>query len=382
MSGDSNSQPRLLELDGLRAASILIVAFSHIMPALHVPGQTGVTIFFFISGFIITRLLLEEQAASGTIQLRPFYIRRFFRLTPGLLFYIAVSVAVTAALGWQIPKTDVAAVVFYSANYYDIYSKFGTHGAILSPFVITWSLAVEEHFYFIFPIMLFALRKRTDRLFWGLIGFIGAVTAWRLYLVYHVGLDAMPLMRVTKATDTRLDSIAYGCLLSVAFFRAADGDVRLAALLDRFRFATGAWIGIGLFLLGFAVRSTNFKEALLYSVQGIALSALFCSLFWGAAPKWLHACLANRAMVFIGGISYSLYLYHYLALVVAQLTLRSPYVQIPAAWAMTVAGALVSYYVIEGPIRRYGAALARRRSMAVRSSAAAARIGPGIPPPA
>jgi peptidoglycan/LPS O-acetylase OafA/YrhL len=280
------------------------------------------------------------------------------------------------------PKADVAAVVFYAANYYDIYSKFSTHGAILSPFVITWSLAVEEHFYFIFPIILFALRKRTDRLFWGLIGFIAAVTAWRLYLVYHVGIDAMPLMRVTKATDTRLDSIAYGCLLSVAFFRAAHGDVRLEAVLDRFRYATGASIGIGLFVLSFGVRSTNFKEALLYSVQGISLAALFCSLFWGAAPKWLTACLANRPMVFIGAISYSLYLYHYLALVVAQLTIRDGYWQIPAAWAMTFAGALTSYYVIEGPIRRYGSALARRRLMAERSSAAAARIGPGIPPPA
>jgi peptidoglycan/LPS O-acetylase OafA/YrhL len=352
------------------------------MPALHVPGQTGVTIFFFISGFIITRLLLQEQADSGSIRLAPFYIRRFFRLTPGLLFYIAASVAVTAALGWQMPKADVAAVVFYAANYYDIYSKFSTHGAILSPFVITWSLAVEEHFYFIFPIILFALRKRTDRLFWGLIGFIAAVTAWRLYLVYHVGIDAMPLMRVTKATDTRLDSIAYGCLLSVAFFRAAHGDVRLEAVLDRFRYATGASIGIGLFVLSFGVRSTNFKEALLYSVQGISLAALFCSLFWGAAPKWLTACLANRPMVFIGAISYSLYLYHYLALVVAQLTIRDGYWRIPAAWAMTFAGALTSYYVIEGPIRRYGSALARRRLMAERSSAAAARIGPGIPPPA
>jgi peptidoglycan/LPS O-acetylase OafA/YrhL len=362
--------------------SILIVAFSHIIPALHVPGQTGVTIFFFISGFIITRLLLQEQAASGTIRLAPFYIRRFFRLTPGLLCYIAVSVAVTAALGWQIPKSDVAAVVFYAANYYDIYSKFSTHGAILSPFVITWSLAVEEHFYFIFPIILFALRKRPERLFWGLIGFIAAVTAWRVYLVYHVGLDSLPLMRVTKATDTRLDSIAYGCLLSVAFFRAANGATRVKAVLDRFRFATGAWIGIGLFVLSFAVRSTNFKEALLYSAQGIALAPLFCSLFWGAAPQWLHACLANRPMVFLGAISYSLYLYHYLALVVAQLTIRNPYGQVPAAWAMTFAGALVSYYVIEGPIRRYGSALARRRLMVVRSSAAAARIGPGVPPPA
>jgi peptidoglycan/LPS O-acetylase OafA/YrhL len=359
---------RVLALDGLRAVSILIVAFSHIFLLIgigHIPGGLGVTIFFFISGFIITTLLLKEHVDTGAIQLAPFYIRRLFRLSPALIVYVVICMVVLAVLNRPIPRLDIAAVLFYSANYYHIYRNFSdvNHG-ILSPFVITWSLAVEEHFYFLFPVLLAALRTKTKRLLAVLIGFIVVVAVWRMYLVYVIGIDALPPLRIYEATDTRLDSIAYGCLLSVVFYRAQfKGDRTARRFLDALQGIRGVAVAAAFFLLSFGIRDIAFRNTLMYSAQGIALTGLFCSLFWGqSAPRWLKVPLENRQMVFIGAISYSLYLYHYLALVVAQLTLRSPLQQVLFAWLFAILGSLGSFYLVERPIRKIGANWASRIS--------------------
>ena len=112
-------------LDGLRAVSILLVVISHLGFGHIVPGGLGVTIFFFISGFIITRLLLLEDAGSNSISLVGFYIKRVFRLAPALMVYILLCVVGFGALRKWIPIEDILAAVFYSANYYTIFHGWG-----------------------------------------------------------------------------------------------------------------------------------------------------------------------------------------------------------------------------------------------------------------
>lgn len=360
---------RLPALDGLRAVCIILVCYSHLaqlLHARHLPGTYGVTMFFFISGFIITRLLLHENGDTGTIALAPFYIRRWCRLTPALVVYVLVSLMVLAALGRSIPTSDVLAVLFYYANYHDIMSPFtgfATAGAgeIQSPFVIAWSLAVEEHFYLLFPLLLIALRRHTGVLACMLAGFVVFTLGWRIHLACFVGEASLPPLRIYEGTDTRLDSIAYGCLLSVLFHRAVQGARLESAILHALRGYRGVGIAAALFLISIAPRAPEFKDTVMYSLEGLGLMALFGSVFWTQPVRWLKAALENRRLVFLGTISYSVYLYHYLAFVAAQLLLTNRVAEVSFAAVVGLAAALFSYYCVEGPARRFGAELVRTK---------------------
>ncbi|MCK9685887.1 acyltransferase family protein [Scleromatobacter humisilvae] len=339
-------------LDGIRAAAILIVMISHIVTPL-VPGGFGVTLFFFVSGFIITRMMLSQSFGGG--HLKAFYVRRVFRLAPALMVFLLVSGIVMSSLGDPIPARDFVATLCYYANYH----QFTNFGHVLSPLVITWSLAVEEHFYFIFPVLLILTRRR---LVTALTSTILAILVWRLVLVY--GFHA-PTARTYVATDTRLDSIAFGCLLSVMI------DVRhrlLPALASR-----GAlWASGILLLLSFAIRRDDFRETFRYTLHGLALMPIFCKLFWQEAPlQPLRAILESAVARYVGNVSYSLYLYHFLALSVATALLPDGAFMKACTFVSAFALASVSYYLVENPVRRLGSRLARSMEAATAPPAGA-----------
>jgi len=314
---------RIAALDGLRAVAILLVVGSHFVTE-RIPGGFGVTLFFFISGFIITRVLLQDS------RLWPFYVRRFFRLAPALFVLVAVVFSFQPLV-----REDVRAVLLYYANYH----RFRTPGLD-----ITWSLAVEEHFYLLFPALVCILPRR--RLLHALLLFVVAALAWRLVLV--LGFDEIE--RIHRSTDTRLDSIAYGCLLSVL---AARPDCR--RIVDGLATRGALSAGFALLLACFVIRNDAFRETLRYSLQGIAFMPIFAALFLRsqAAPSWLRRPLESPAMTFIGRISYSLYLYHEIGF-----ALEIPLV--PEGLVAGVVATLLSYYVVETPTRRLGARLADR----------------------
>ena len=307
---------RLPALDGLRAIAILCVVASHVVSQ-KIPGGFGVTLFFFISGFIITRGLLKDDA------LRPFYIRRAFRLMPALVVLVAVS-----CLTQPIVYSDVAASLLYFANYHRFEMSLDQ----------TWSLAVEEHFYFLFPVAVLLLPRR--RLHMVLLVIIATAPFWRLLLI-GLGEEA----RIHRATDTRIDSIAYGCLLSVMFARESCKPV-LDALSSRWALVCGALVLVACFV----VRNETFRESFRYSLQGLAFMPLFCALFWrDTAPRWLRAGLESGPMVFIGAISYSLYLYNQFGLFLTPSL--NPYVGFVL---VALPCTLASYYLVETPMRRLG----------------------------
>ena len=322
--------------------AILAVVGSHVGTTL-IPASFGVTLFFFISGFIITRLLLE----SHSDRLAPFYVRRVFRLAPALFLYVAACIVAYVIVGGRIRWDDIAAALLYYANYHDFR---------MPPMKTMWSLAVEEHFYLLFPVVLVALRKRPDRLQAVLIGSLLVCLLWRICLV-SLGFDAE---RVQRGTDTRLDSLTYGCLLSLLFSRAqADDAYRrfLNALSGRAALITGCM----LLAASFAVRDESYRQTLRYSMQGIAFTTFFCAIFWSqSAPKLVVRILESRPMVFIGAVSYSLYLYHEFGLIFARALARSEASEIAIALAIGIPATLVSYYWIETPARRFGMRLAGR----------------------
>lgn len=358
----SASEEYLPALDGLRAVSILLVVFSHLGLENIVPGNLGVTIFFFISGFIITRMLLREAQGRCDISLPAFYTRRVFRLAPALFVYLALTVCAFAWLGNPIPVRDVVAALLYFANYFHIFFGWGDQ-TVEQPLSIMWSLAVEEHFYIVFPFLVLLLRQRLRLLLGVLVGVCVAAVAWRYVVVLSIGIDQLNTIRTSEATDTRIDSIAYGCVIAV--FLAVSAGVaspQRAAFVRRLGSWPMVFVGGALMLFSLLYRDPVFRETWRYSVQGLALIPIFAHLFARPPSGLLHAVLTQPVMVYFGKISYSLYLYHWFAVSVVREAFPTDswpqvaMIAVPLMLAMSAA----SYHFIERPMRKTGHRLAQR----------------------
>ena len=153
-------------LDGLRAISVLLVVLGHSGLDAIVPGGLGVTIFFFLSGYLISTLMLAEHDKTGGINILHFYARRVFRLMPPLIVSLAIAYGLTYS-GWLaggITSKGLAAQLLYFANYYGLFYDPGN--TVPDGTGILWSLAVEEHFYIFYPLLMAlllgaAFRPRT-----------------------------------------------------------------------------------------------------------------------------------------------------------------------------------------------------------------------------
>ena len=301
-------------LDGIRAGSVLLVLIAHAGYGHIVPGGLGVTIFFFLSGYLITTLMLQEHARLGAIDIRNFYLRRFFRLFPALFVALFISYTLTLAgvLTGGVSIQGLVAQTFYYANYYLIY--FNSENSIPDGTGVLWSLAVEEHFYIVFPIfmsLLLAVPLKA-RAIAGLIAAICVVVlSWRLYLV-HV-LDASHF-RTYYASDTRIDSIMYGCMLALAFNPIGDASRSQVNFDDARSMSRSEWCvlsaAVALLLATLLIRDPAFRETLRYSLQGLALMPIFYfSVRY--ALQFPFRLLNNRYLVKLGVYSYAVYLAHF-----------------------------------------------------------------------
>lgn len=286
-------------LDGLRAVSILIVFASHAGLGHIVPGGFGVTVFFFISGFLITTLLCREYDRHGRISFRAFYIRRVLRLIPPLLCTLAAAYLLLAA-GVAIGGFDWATVLsqlFFFYNYLYIYGPSET----VQGLGVLWSLSVEEHFYILWPLTFLFFAARAGRLRW-LWPLVLVFTPWRAvhYWIFGTGFDGIYYL-----SDTRLDSLLVGCALALFMWRgtiparAARPGVMVAALA----------LGLAALLFSFAYRDPAFRAVFRYGLQGIALMPVF--YYAVTRPDlWLFRPLNWGWVRQIGVYSYSIYLIH------------------------------------------------------------------------
>lgn len=348
-------------IEGLRGVAILLVIVSHVGLGDAVPVGFGVTLFFFISGFLITSLLLHEQAQTGDIALGAFYARRFLRLAPELLTMICVVSVVCAFIGHAPHRGELLAAAFYMTNYFVLLG-----GTLTLPLISLWSLAVEEHYYLLYPLILRKVGGNPRRLLIGMIALVVAVLLWRtiLVFVFHCSDD-----RTYFATDTRIDSIIYGAILSVLT------RMKAAEYLTRWYFLVGAVALLGTFL----IRNDAFRQTLRFSLQGIALLPLFyAAVFADRLP--LKRILESAPMLLIGRLSYSLYLWHFpVVMLVGQ------YTKWPAAAAIPIFSAIAacSYYFIEArltPLRKRLHGRPQHRGAVVPAAAIAARPGWGASP--
>lgn len=302
-------------LDGVRAVSFAIVYLAHGGLGHVIPGGFGVTIFFFLSGFLITTLLRLEQDRTGRVSLRDFYLRRVFRILPPFYAVLAAATAITLLgilpypLGWR----PLLAQVLHVTNYWVVYSP--AHGAGLpAGTVVYWSLAVEEHFYLLFPFLFIALqhwlpRRRGAHAALS-VALCLAVLAWRIHLRSD---PALPGDRTGLCTDTRVDSILYGCALALG----------ANPMLDTWRGSRALWtrlllpIGCALLLISFAMRDEWFRETFRYTLQGMGLAPLFVVAI--RYPDWGPCRALNVGWVRrLGGLSYAMYLLHQVVLAVLE----------------------------------------------------------------
>ena len=205
------------ELDGIRAIAVGLVVFAHYRLVPYIPGGFGVTLFFFLSGYLITTLFFAEYGSTLNISILRFYLRRWLRLTPTLVIFVVLAVVFygtsrTAVDGNPVPTGTTMAALLYYTNYYDLYWRM--EPAIVIPFGICWSLAIEEHFYLVWPWILSRNIQHPQRLCLVVTALCVGVLIWRC-AARHILLlsDDYTYM----ATDCRINSIFYGALLRILF---------------------------------------------------------------------------------------------------------------------------------------------------------------------
>jgi peptidoglycan/LPS O-acetylase OafA/YrhL len=332
-------------IDGMRAIAIGLVIAAHFGAERFVPGGFGVTLFFFISGFLITRLLILERESSGKNNIPAFYVRRFLRLGPALMMMIAVVSLIYFLFLGSLKGAQILAGLFYYMNFYEL---FGANGPL--PLWQLWSLAVEEHYYLIFPLVFALSWHRRERFLTGLIGLIVVVLLWRVVLV--VGWSA-PENRTNLATDTRIDSILFGAILAALLKTRFSGVTRF--------FENRGMIAVAVLMLlvTFIYRDQIFRETIRYSIQGVTLIPLFYSVLFSPRFSIAKRMLEFPAMVWIGKLSYSLYLYHFAVLFFVRALWPEVLTPTLVSILITFAAASLSYYYIEKPFQKLRARFSR-----------------------
>ena len=319
-------------LDGLRGVAVLLVLAVH---ATGFPpgGHLGVDLFFVLSGFLITTLLLEERADTGRLSLRDFYGRRARRLLPALVLLLAAYLTIDAAKGHDGLKT-VALAGLYLGNAVQAFSQVNplAHSGLEH----LWSLAAEEQFYLLWPLLLLLIaRSRQPLRNLGMV--LGALVLWR-YLLFTGGASHH---RLYNGPDTHADGLAIGAAL--AFLRERNP----AFTVSRTIATAGLGICVGALLLRHATPA--------WDAYGLPFAETACAVVLIAGltlPAWKTA-LSWGVLVWFGRISYSLYLWHYMLMWAFDWRLR------PLAAALAVAVAYVSTRWIEEPIRRHRPGLSR-----------------------
>jgi peptidoglycan/LPS O-acetylase OafA/YrhL len=303
------ASPAIPSLDGLRASSIAIVAASHCGLGALIPGGLGVTIFFFLSGYLITTLLLREVADTGTINIGHFYLRRALRLYPPLILTLAIAYTLVhfGVLGGSITMAGFLSQLFYFANYYQLF--FDAGGGVPDGTGILWSLAVEEHFYLVYPLFLlgFIRYRRVSGLPVILALLCGAALLWRMHLA--AGPDFFAA-RTYYASDTRFDSILFGCIFAVLSHQRPPDPYTTDTSARYWSLFVAGMVGI---MVSVAYRGAFFRETFRYTLQGISLAPIFYFAL-NARPTFVFRILNSALFKRIGIYSYSIYLFHFIFL--------------------------------------------------------------------
>ena len=326
-------------LDGIRGIAVLLVVLTHLRVSFLPSGVLGVDIFFVLSGFLITSLLYSEINNTGKLRLWRFYCHRFLRLGPPLLVMLLCYLLAAPYLFSFIPISHHIQDALLTAAYLSDYSRafWGRPEGLLH----TWSLAVEEHYYLLWPLGLILLAQLSRaRLIAVMAAMYCLATAWRL-----LALQISNAEFVYPRFDTRMSGLILGGLLALCLYRGAP---------DWFRERQANALGLLAVLVLCAAAAQPPYEG-----GG--------SMIWGTIPvEWATACLvasvaahpgaaiaqwlSARVLVAVGLVSYALYLWHFVILQAIPLEPGPTWRVLTIA--LSAAAAAGSYFLIERPLRR------------------------------
>ena len=289
---------KLPGLDGFRMIAVFVVMLFHAGFSPFFSARHGVAGFFVLSGFLITWLLLKEHQKEGRISLRNFYIRRSLRIFPAYYAFLLVSVS------WDIFRNNpesrelILPGLFYYVNYHN-----ALQGHSNSSLAHLWSLAVEEQFYLLWPMIFIFLMTRGRNYALGfLLLFCLAVLIWRSYAFSVLNLGTS---YVYNAFDTRFDNLAIGCGLAFLFERA-----RFRLIADRL--SQHFWmplITLALLALSSSIENPDYEYGPAFTIDAALLAVFLIQvmrLSHGRVWSWMN----SRLIVFLGVISYPTYLWH------------------------------------------------------------------------
>jgi peptidoglycan/LPS O-acetylase OafA/YrhL len=347
-------------LDGLRAVAIIAVLLDHTNPTLFSSGQLGVDVFFTLSGFLITGLLLSEGAGSGRISLTHFYLRRALRLVPCMLLTIALAWLLTALLGSNAGDVGVgfamASVLLYAANW-----VMAIRHAPLGFLSHTWSLAIEEQFYLVWAFVLASewVRERLHRILPAAIG-----------IIIFVRLAFIPVAYSFLWTIFRADELLIGAFLAVVFHRNRE------TLLTYAKRACVGWTAVaGLLTLAVLLPLDPYPIQMRggFTLVGLLTAMLIAHII--ASPDGaLSRGLSWRPAVALGRVSYGVYLLHFPLFLFASKMAWSPLRQSVFNFGLTPIVVLLSWRFVEQPALRLKKRLgnAQRKRTEVSSGVVAA----------
>ncbi len=365
MAGDAavrRAAGRIEGLDGLRALAVAAVLVFHLRSASLPGGFLGVDVFFVLSGFLITTLLIRELRAHGRLDLPSFWLRRARRLIPAILLVVLVTVPAAAVAGGDLLvhiARQVLGAVTFSNNWLEI-SAGSSYFHQTSPllFVNFWSLAVEEQFYLFWPIalaiILAVVPQVRHRI--GIALGLAAVSAVLMGVLVTPGQDAT---RAYYGTDTHLFGLMIGAALAFAWASSA-GERFISQRLRPWR--TPAALA-ALALLG--VLMLTLRESTAFTFRGgillasVLTAALIATLLAGPGP--VRRVLELRPFAWVGERSYGIYLWHWPVILIVQEALPATVPDSRLSWfsralslVLTVLVAAASYRWLELPVRRLG----------------------------
>ncbi|KAB1075511.1 acyltransferase family protein [Methylobacterium planeticum] len=336
------AMPYLPQLDGVRAVAALIVFVAHAGFSHIVPGGFGVTVFFFLSGYLITTLLRIERARTGRVSLPAFYLRRTLRILPPMYLTLLVSGAVYA-LGLMDRAVDGAAVIGQATFLTNYPALWGTEQVLPVPL---WSLAIEEHFYLVFPLAyaLWLGRRSPGRAALICLATCGLVLGLRALNVWRLADYSLNY----SWTHTRIDAILFGCCLGLWQNPVCPGAAGCVWAPRPWQAAAALALILGTLL----VRDEAFRQSLRYTLQSAALFVIFSAILQGRGP--IVRFLACAPMRWLGLYSYSFYLAH--ATAFALVWHLAPGLGrlggMAASFVLTLAYAALMYAAVERPCAR------------------------------
>ncbi len=345
-------------LDGIRAIAVIMVLAYHLKLALFKSGFLGVTVFFVLSGYLITGILISEVEEEGTIDLKNFWLRRIRCLVPAVMSMAVVIIFVSAVVNRIIftkgCKDFLASVLGFN-NWWQIFNKVSYFEAagVPSPFTHCWSLAIETQFYLIYPLILLGIyklaksrgegRAKRGLLFAGVTLLLALISVILMIVLFDPQQDAS---RVYYGTDTRAFSLLFGALLAIlwdyrmvprrlsASVNMVLGSVSFAVLLVMTIAINGSsnfWYRGGQFF------GTILTVLMVYAVSG--------------RKTWLSRFLSNPVLKWIGDRSYSIYLWHYPIILLISKGIKASWWITLIEIVLSVVLAELSYRFIETPIR-------------------------------